>query len=58
VVPPAFSHDYINAKQKRAKKEKEDVHLLEIPAAGHFDLIDPRTEIWGQIEQAILRLLV
>ena len=57
VVPPAFSHDYRNAKQKRTSKEKEDVHLLEIPAAGHFDLIDPRTEIWGQIEQTILRLL-
>ena len=25
---------------------------------GHFDLIDPRTEIWGQIERTILRLLV
>ncbi len=48
VVPPAFSHDYIHAKQKRTSKEKEDVHLLEIPAAGHFDLIDPRTEIWGR----------
>ncbi len=58
MVPSAFSHDYLNAKQKRTKKEKEDVHLLEIPPAGHFDLIDPRTKAWGQIEPTILRLLV
>ncbi len=54
----AFSHDYLNAKQKRTSKEKEDVHLLEISAAGHFDLIDPRTKAWDQIEHTILQLIV
>jgi acetyl esterase/lipase len=57
VVPPAFSRDYVAAKQKRTSKEKENLHLLEIPAVGHFDLIDPRTKAWGQIEKIILQLL-
>jgi acetyl esterase/lipase len=56
VVPPAFSRDYVSAKQRRSGKEKEDAHLLEIPGAGHFDLIDPRSQAWKQIEKAVLRL--
>jgi acetyl esterase/lipase len=57
VVPPTFSRDYVAAKQKHPGKEKEDVHLLEISGAGHFDLIDPRTAAWKQVEQAVLQLL-
>jgi pimeloyl-ACP methyl ester carboxylesterase len=56
-VPSAFSRDYVASKQKRDGKDKEDVHLLEIPAAGHYDLIDPRTKAWKQIEQTVLQLL-
>lgn len=56
VVPPVFSRDYVAAKQKRTGKEKEDAHLLEIPGAGHFDVIDPRTAAWKQIEEAVLQL--
>jgi acetyl esterase/lipase len=55
VVPPAFSRDYVAAKQKRMDKEKEDVQLLEIPAF-HFDLIDPRTAAWKQVEDTVLQL--
>lgn len=57
VIPPAFVRDYVAAKQKRAGKEKEYVHMLEIPAADHYDLIDPRTEAWKQIEAAVLQLI-
>jgi acetyl esterase/lipase len=57
IVPPAFSRDYVAAKQKRAGPEKEDVHLLEIPLADHFDLIDPRTPAWKQVEPAVLNLV-
>ena len=53
IVPPAFSRDYSTAKQKL----KEDAHLLSIPAAGHFDLIDPQSPFWTQVESAILELL-
>jgi acetyl esterase/lipase len=56
IVPPAFSRDYVAAKQKRTGKEQEDPHLLEIPNAGHFDLIDPRTQAWKQVEEAVLYL--
>ena len=58
IIPPAFSRDYVSAKQKRIGEEKEDVHLLEIPGADHFDLIDPRTSAWKKLEGTILRLLV
>ena len=57
VVPPAFSRDYVAAKQRRLAKEKEDVHLLEIAGASHFDLIDPRSSAWKQVEQTVLQLL-
>jgi len=37
--------------------KKEDVHLLEIPEADHFDLIDPRTPAWKRIEQTVVDLV-
>jgi acetyl esterase/lipase len=58
VVPPAFSSDYVAAKQKRSGKEKEDVNLLQIAGADHFDLIDPRSASWGPVEKAVLQLLI
>jgi acetyl esterase/lipase len=56
VVPPDFSRDYVLAKQQRLGKEKEDAHLLEISGAGHFDLIDPRTQAWKRVEKTVLQL--
>ncbi len=41
-VPPAFSRDYVTMKKKRTEK----VELLEIPHCGHFELIDPRSEVF------------
>jgi acetyl esterase/lipase len=55
-VPPAFSRDYVAAKQKHRGKEKEDAHLLEISGAGHFDLIDPVSRSWKQVEETIIQL--
>jgi acetyl esterase/lipase len=57
IVPIAFSRDYVTAKQKRTGRKKETVHLLEIAGAGHFDLIDPRTNDWKQVEQTVVQLL-
>jgi len=54
VVPPAFSRDYVDAKKKRMGKDKEDVHLLEIAGADHFDVIDPRSTAWKQVEHTVL----
>src|SRR5579864_1062230 len=52
-VPPEFSRDYVATKQKRSGAQKEDVHLLEIEGADHYDLIDPRTVAFKQVEQTV-----
>jgi hypothetical protein len=44
--------DYCDPK----KRKKENVHLVEIAKARHFELIDPRATAWPQIEQTVLRL--
>jgi acetyl esterase/lipase len=54
-VPPEFSRDYVTAKQKRSPKE--DVRLLEIAAADHLALIDPRSNAWKYVEDTILKLI-
>src|SRR4051794_14951364 len=54
VVPPAFSRDYVSAKQKRKGSEKEDAQLLEIAGADHFALIDPQSSAWTQVRRAVL----
>lgn len=56
VVPPAFSRDYVAAKQKRTTNDKEDANLREIPGAGHFDVIDPRTAAWKRVEEIVQQL--
>jgi len=50
VVPPAFSRDYVNAK----RKVKEDVRLLEIAGAGHFEVVDPRSGAWKDVERVVM----
>jgi pimeloyl-ACP methyl ester carboxylesterase len=51
-VPPEFSRRYWGRKQSRG----EDVHLLEIRNADHFDLIDPRSAAWPTVESTIVQL--
>jgi acetyl esterase/lipase len=58
VVPAAFSRDYADAKRKRSGKEKEDVLWLEIPGAGHFDVLDPRSQAWTMVEETVLAAAV
>jgi len=48
-VPPEFSRDYVAQK----KKSGESAELLEIPHAGHFDLIDPASEAFKQVSSAV-----
>src|SRR5438132_9710416 len=52
IVPPHFSRKYYEKK----KKQGEDIHLLEIEKAGHFELIDPRSAAWPRIEQVVMKL--
>jgi acetyl esterase/lipase len=50
VVPPDFSHKYAEKK----KVAGENVHLVEIEGVDHFDLIDPRSAAWPEVEKAAL----
>ena len=49
-VPPEFSRDYV----ARKKKAGESVELLEIPHAGHLDLIDPASAAFKQVTSTAL----
>jgi acetyl esterase/lipase len=48
IVPPAFSRDYVRA------KSRENVHLAEIAGAGHFDVVDPRSGAWKEVESVVI----
>jgi len=48
-VPPDFSRRYVETK----KKIHEDARLVEIPKADHFDLIDPLSGAWKEVEAAV-----
>lgn len=56
-VPPAFSREYVERKEKYAGAAKEDVHLLEIAGADHFDLIDPKSAAWQHVEDTVTQLI-
>ena len=53
VVFPAFSGKYVETKRKKGETAKR----IEIANADHFDLIDPRSGAWKQVEAAVLDLL-
>ncbi len=53
-VPVQFSRDYVLEKRKRSPSE--DVSLIEIAGAGHYDLIDPGSAAWKQVLAAVMRL--
>jgi acetyl esterase/lipase len=53
VVPPEFSRRYVEAKKGR----QENVTLIQLPKADHFDPIDPRSGVWPKVEDAVLGLL-
>jgi acetyl esterase/lipase len=51
-IPPAFSRDYVAKKTER----KEDARLREIARADHFDLIDPHSAAWKQVDAVVRQL--
>lgn len=55
-VPVEFSHDYASYKTSAAGK-RERVHLLELPQAGHFELIDPDSEAFKQVRATVFSAL-
>jgi acetyl esterase/lipase len=50
IVPPAISRDYVTAKLK----SREDARLVMIPQAGHFEIVDPRSEAWAEVENVVM----
>lgn len=53
IVPVAMSRDYVKLKQNK----HEDATLLEIPKVGHFEIVDPESKVWTQVEKAIVGLV-
>jgi acetyl esterase/lipase len=53
IVQPYFSRHYVEQK----KNHGEDVRYLEISDAGHFDLIDPRSNAWPKVEGTVRGML-
>jgi acetyl esterase/lipase len=53
VVPSDLAVRY----RDRKKAQKENVELTEIAGTGHFELIDPRSAAWPQVEAAVQSLL-
>jgi acetyl esterase/lipase len=53
VVPSYLSRNY----SQQDKRRGEDVHYLEISTAGHFDLIDPRSQAWPRVLDTVRHLL-
>ncbi|MGB8062663.1 MAG: alpha/beta hydrolase [Candidatus Sulfotelmatobacter sp.] len=54
-VPVQFSRDYVREKRKRTPSE--DASLIEIAGAGHYDLIDPGSAAWKQVEDTVRQLI-
>ena len=54
VVPAALSRDYVASKKRRSGNNKENIQLLEISGADHYDLIDPRSSAWTEVEKTVL----
>jgi dipeptidyl aminopeptidase/acylaminoacyl peptidase len=53
VVPIELSRTYVEKKNAQG----EHARLVEIPQAGHFELIDPRSKAWPTVEGTVLGLL-
>lgn len=53
LVPHQLSADY----ESRARKAGDDVELLSVPDAGHFELVVPTTGSWTKVNNAVQGLL-
>ena len=53
IVPVAMSRDYVKLKQKK----NEEASFLQIPKVGHFEIVDPESKVWSQVEKAIVALV-
>jgi acetyl esterase/lipase len=52
VVPPEFSREYV--RWKTSGERRENVELVEIAGAGHFELIDPGAPAFGRVREVVV----
>jgi fermentation-respiration switch protein FrsA (DUF1100 family) len=53
LVPVAMSKDYSEA----AKSKGDDVNLVLIEDASHFEPVDPSSFAWPKVKEEVLRLM-
>ena len=53
IVPLAVSSQYREAR----RGDVSPVRLIELPGAGHFDVIDPESPVWGLVAEQVTVLL-
>jgi acetyl esterase/lipase len=53
IIPMVMATDYVEA----AKKKGDDVKLVVIEKAGHFEIVDPKSFAWPMIKSEALALL-
>ena len=41
---------------EKARRQGDEVTLLRVPGADHFDIVDPESKAWSTVEASILRL--
>jgi acetyl esterase/lipase len=51
LVPPYVAYDYARAMRR---KNPTPVELVDIPGAGHFDLVTPGTAAWDEVRMQII----
>ena len=52
LVPRKLSVEF----EARARKHGDDLSLISVPSAGHFELVVPTTPAWKQVEDAVVSL--
>ena len=53
LVPHKLSVGY----EARARKSGDDVKLVSVPGAGHFELVVPTTAAWKSVEEAVASMV-
>lgn len=53
IIPMTMATDYVEA----AKKKKDDVELIALKEADHFQLVDPKSPAWAAVQEAVMALV-
>jgi acetyl esterase/lipase len=53
IIPMAMAAEYAEA----ARQKKDDVELVALEKADHFQLVDPKSPAWAAVQDAVLSLL-